>query len=402
MQILNYFTLLFALTCTLTNVHAADYNPERYNVKQNFDDEIKLQRQSLLETIEDHIRNDIVPNPELFFIPGNSNEEVNYEQEINEFTTEYLTAFNQLIDSYFVWVDGYNSKITAVPEELLQRIYNSPEPIFSFNNETFGDARTFEGYQTFAAYLYNVALTQIDAVSWKKLQLLKIIEFHYKNNRSVVRTLLPVARRNSVRRPYFKYKGFQIDETKTAQIQSITPFKVVPYLLFDELIVIDFFKEEFRQRSSLQLDPDAFAGATPPFGQVSLKIKSDSFENLVQYNELTVQSFGGNGGIAAPQIIEEATCIGECVVIDKSSFSDEIGAYSYVWQILFFDDVIPDKSFLKVYNRGLGSLGNSAWSLWATMIAFPPSSDGLKTTRSTQTFKDLLNDIEESIRGRGQ
>ena len=116
----------------------------------------------------------------------------------------------------------------------------------------------------------------------------------------------------------------------------------------------------------------------------------------MQYNELTIQSFGGSG-ITDAQVIQEATCIGKCVVIDKSSFSDEIEAYSYVWQILFFDDVIPDKSFLKVYNRGLGSLGNPAWSLWATMIAFPPSSDSPKTTRSTQTFKELLSDIDESI-----
>jgi hypothetical protein len=92
-----------------------------------------------------------------------------------------------------------------------------------------------------------------------------------------------------------------------------------------------------------------------------------------------------------PAVHRAATCAGTCVALEKSSFSAEIGVYSYAWQILFYNDVWP--AFLSDPNGypAIGGIGSNAiWFLWADFVA---ASDADDTLRATQFFKRSLDPL---------
>jgi len=371
------------------------YEPRRYNVKLEFEREVSLELERLDTTIEKFLREKVLVDAENFFRSQDGGP-VNFDRERSEFIDEYKAAVSGLMQDYFLWIDNFSPELVPVDESLLQTIYNSAEIPLTQGQRTFaqGPATNVPRYAEFAAYLYNVAAAPVNARSWKKLQMVKLVEFHFANGLSPFLYALNLPRYNDFG-SYFVKDRFLEDPSRTLQLRRIDPSRVVPKLNFNELTILNFFAEELSKRSGPVVQPiEAAVGGQ--LKSVVLNVKNLNFNALVTYNDLAVSGFEYDRG-GSPLVIRAATCFGTCVSIDKSGFSAVIGSFSYAWQLLYLDDVVPETRFFELYSSGLTQqFLNIGWSLWATMIAFPPT-EGRLTIRSTQSFKEIMREVEESV-----
>jgi hypothetical protein len=216
--------------------------------------------------------------------------------------------------------------------------------------------------QNFADFHYYINNQRMDFRNWQALQVASLMLEHLRRGIDV----------------------FEISMDGSVGTEVLTTWRgnyELPKLRFNPEIVEEYIESKllpiFRR--------DSFWSRN--FNRV-LQTKRTEIPNGITYNTNgiavdAVTTDGNRFGGGYPAVIAEAGCRGNCVAIERSTFADSIGTYTYAWQILYYTSVWENFRLGEAYNSGYGALqgvNQPAWFVWLDMVAGNRDPDALRNS----------------------
>jgi len=267
----------------------------------------------------------------------------------------------------FIYCSGTFNRNNFLPNRLKQGLHKCVDSETGLLVSENAFDQNFRG-RKLADFLYHLNKnTDVKFKTWQALQLTNLIISHLDKNMQII----------------------EYSDSQEVVYESISTWKgavFIPKIRFNPQLV-----EAYLETKLLPIFKKNEAWSE--YNTKVLTNKTVNITNGITYNEENIavdavvpaspfplNAILGNG---YPSVIQEVTCRGTCVAIEKSDFVESIGTYTYAWQILFYSSVWPNFNKRGGYCE-LSGVNQPSWFIWFDMIA---GNDDKDTLRNSTFFR---------------